>query len=104
MAITSTLVADSATTVYTSTNNSAITWLSFTNYGGATVTISVNIVPNGGSASDTNIVVDELEIASKDTYQWYAGGEKILLEDDDFVSALSNTASSISCTVSYTAI
>lgn len=104
MAITSTLVADSATTVYTSTNNSAITWLSFTNYGASTVTISVNIVPNGGSASDTNIVVDELEIASKDTYQWYAGGEKVLLEDDDFVSALSNTASSISCTVSYTAI
>ena len=104
MSIESTLVADTATTVYTSVNNNAITWLSFTNYSGSTVQLTVNIVPNSGSASDTNTVVHSLDIPSNDTYQFYAGGEKVLLENGDFISATCNTASSLSSTVSFAAV
>ena len=104
MSIESTLVANTTTTVYTSTDNTAITWLSFTNYSGSTVELTVNVVPNSGSASDANTVVHSLEIPANDTYQFYAGGEKVLLENGDYITAMCNTASSLSSTVSFAAI
>lgn len=104
MAIATTLVADSATTVYTSSGNSAVTYVTFTNYTGSAVDVDINVVPSGGSVSNTNLVADALTIAANDTYQLYAGGEKLLLENGDLISATANTATSINCVVSYTAI
>ncbi len=104
MAISTLQVNDSNTTVYTSTNNTAVTWMSFTNYSGATVALDINIVPGGDAVADTNLVVNELEIAAKDTYQLYAGGEKILLANTDFIVATANAATAITCVTSYTAI
>jgi len=104
MAISATLVADSATTVYTSTNNSAITFISFTNYSVASVDLDINLVPSGGSVSNTNLLVDGLTIAANDTYQLYASSEKLLLANGDFISATANTVTSINCVASYTSI
>ena len=104
MSIESTLVGTTATTVYTSVNDNAITWLSFTNYSGSTVQLSVFIVPSGSTPTDANRVVSYLDIPSNDTYQFYAGGEKVLLENGDYISAISDTASAVSSTVSFAAI
>ena len=104
MAISTLQVNDSATTVYTSTNNTAVTWMSFTNYSAGTVLLDINLVPSGGSVADTNLIVNELEIAAKDTYQVYAGGEKLLLSNGDFIVATANSASAITVVSSYTTI
>ena len=104
MAISTTQVNDSATTVYTSSNNSALTFVSFTNYTASAVTLTVNIVPSGDSVGNVNIVTNTLEVAANDTYQLYCNSEKLLLENGDFVSATANVASSVNCLVSYTAI
>ena len=104
MSISTTQVNDSATTVYTSSGNTAVTYMTFTNYTGSAVALDINIVPSGDSVGNVNLVADSLEIAANDTYQLYAGGEKLLLENSDFVSATANTASAINCVISYTSI
>jgi hypothetical protein len=104
MAISAILVADSATTVYTSTNNSAITFISFTNYTAGSVDLDINLVSSGGSVSNTNLLVDALTLAAHDTYQLYASSEKILLANGDFISATASVATSINCVASYTSI
>jgi len=104
MTISTLQVNDSATTVYTSTNNTAVTFQSYTNYSGSAVKIDINLVPSGGSVADTNLIVNELAIAAKDTYQIYSGGEKLLLENGDFLVATANAASAITVVTSFTTI
>lgn len=104
MAIATTLVADSATTVYTSSGNSAVTYMTVTNFTGSAVAVDINLVPSGDSVGNVNLIADGLEIAANDTYQIYAGGEKLLLENGDLISCTANTASSLNAVVSYTAI
>lgn len=104
MAIATTLVADSATTVYTSSGNSAVTYMTVTNYTGSAVAVDINLVPSGDSVGNINLIADGLEIAANDTYQIYAGGEKLLLENGDLISCTANTASSLNAVVSYTGI
>lgn len=104
MAIQTTAVGNTATTVYTSSGDSAVTYISFTNYTGSAVDIDVNIVPNGDSVSNTNIVIKTLTIDATDTYFMYSSGEKILLGNADSIVATANTSSSITSFISYTSI
>ena len=104
MAIQTTEVVNSNTTVYTSTDNSAITYAAFTNYTGATISVDIHVVPSGGSVGNVICVVKGLEITAADTYQLYAGGEKLLLENSDFLSVTANVATGINAVVSYTSI
>lgn len=104
MAVTTVDITTSAGNVYVSNGNSAVTWCSFANYDGSNVTITVNVVPNGDIASNTNSVLNTLEITAGDTYQMYAAGEKLLLEDGDRIVALANANSRVSAVVSYTSI
>ena len=104
MAISTQQVGNTATTCYTSSGNSAVTYMTFTNYTGTAVALDINVVPNGDSVGNVNLVADSLEIAANDTYQLYAGGEKLLLENGDLISATANTASAVGCVVSYTTI
>ena len=104
MAIQTTEVVNSNTTVYTSTDNSAITYAAFTNYTGATISVDIHVVPSGGSVGNVNCVVKALEITATDTYQLYAGGEKLLLSNNDFISAISNVATGINSVISFTGI
>ena len=39
-----------------------------TNISAGTLTLSVNIIPNGGSASNTNLIVDTKSIAVNETF------------------------------------
>lgn len=104
MAINTTQVGNTNTTVYASTNDSAVTMVSFCNYSASAANLTIYIVPNAGAAGNGNIIIKELSIAAGDTYMLYSGGEKLLLEDGDSIVALASVASAISSVVSYTGI
>lgn len=97
-------VTNSATTVYTSTNNTAITYLALTNATASAVAVDIHIVPSGDSVGNINLVASALDIAATDTYQLYSGGEKLLLANGDIVSITANVATGINAVTSYTAI
>ena len=101
-------VTTAGNTVYTSSGNTAITFLSICNYGNADVETNLHVVPSGGTAGNTNIVLAQLLLTASangvgDTYQLYAGGEKLLLGNGDFVSVTSN-ANTVTTVTSYTTI
>ncbi len=104
MTIAVTAVTNSLTTVYTSTNNTAITYLNLTNSSGGAITVDIHIIPSGSTASTTNLVAKTLSINALDSYQLYSGGEKLLLENGDFVQCLASSATGINAVVSSTAI
>lgn len=104
MAIQTTQVGNTATTVYTSSGNSAVTYVSLTNYTGSAVDIDLHIVPNGDSVGNVNTVVKTLTVDATDTFYFYGGGEKLLLGNADTIVATANTATSINAVISYTNI
>jgi len=104
MALETNLVGNTATTVYTSSGNSAITFASFTNYSGSSATLTIHLVPSGDSAGNDNIVIKDYSINAADTHQLYAGGEKLLLENGDTLVATGSAATTFNAVVSYTSI
>jgi hypothetical protein len=90
-------------TVYTSGGNTAITWLSLNNWGPANVTANMFVVPSGDTATTSNQVLYTLPLASGDTYQIYAAGEKLLLGNGDFVKVIT-TANTVTAVTSFTSI
>ena len=104
MTIAVTAVTNSLTTVYTSTNNTAITYLNVTNSSGGAITVDIHVIPSGSTASTTNLVAKTLSISATDSYQLYSGGEKLLFENGDFIQIVASSASGINAVVSSTAI
>ena len=104
MTIAVTAVSNSLTTVDTSTNNTAITYLNLTNSSGGTLTVDIHVIPSGGTAGATNLVAKTLSINNTDSYQLYSGGEKLLLANGDFVQIVSSGATGINAVTSFTAI
>lgn len=96
-------VTSAGNIVYTSSGNTAITFLSLCNYAAGNVTANVYVVPSAGTAGNTNIILNNLALLSGDTYQLYAGGEKLLLGPGDFVQIQSN-ANTVTSVVSFTTI
>lgn len=103
MAISTVTVTTVGNTVYTSSGNTAITWLSLTNWGASNVTANVFAVPSGNTATTTNQIAYSLLLQSGDTYQIYAGNEKLLLSNGDFIS-VTTTANQVSAVTSYTSV
>ena len=104
MTIQTTLVTNSATTVYTSTNNTAITYMELTNVSAGALTVDIHVIPSGDSLSNTNIIAKTLSIAATDSYQLYTGGEKLLLANGDIIQVTASAATGINAVVSFTAI
>ena len=104
MTISVTAVSNSLTTVYTSTNNTAITYLNLTNSSGGALTVDIHVIPSGGTAGTTNLVAKTLSINATDSYQLYSGGEKLLLANGDFVQVVASGATGINAVTSFTAI
>lgn len=105
MSITTQIIANTVVgnVVYTSGGNTAITWMSLNNWGPGNVTANVFVVPNGNSFDSSNQILYALPIASGDTYQLYAAGEKLLLSNGDFVH-VDATANTVTVVTSYTTI
>lgn len=104
MAIAVADVNNTMTTIYTSTNNTALTSITFTNTNSITVSVDIHVVPNGSTASNTNVIVKTLNIDTTDTYFLYSGSEKLLLSNGDTIQAIANTASSINSIVSHVSV
>ena len=104
MAIETTNVTNSATTIYTSSGNSAVTYAAINNVTASAISVDIHVVPSGDSVGNINCIVKTLDIAALDQYQLYAGGEKLLLENSDFLSVTANVATGINAVVSYTSI
>ena len=104
MTISVTAVSNSLTTVYTSTNNTAITYLNLTNSSAGALTVDIHVIPSGGTAGTTNLVAKTLSINATDSYQLYSGGEKLLLANGDFVQVVASGATGINAVTSFTAI
>lgn len=103
MSITTTFVTTVGNTVYTSSGNTAITWLSLNNWGPSNVTANLYAVPNGSVAGNVNQIAYALLLQSGDTYQIYVGNEKLLLNNGDFIY-VDATANQVSAVTSYTSI
>ena len=89
--------------VYVSNGNSAITFMSICNHSAGNVVAYV--VPSGDSAANVNLVLSSLLITAGDTYQFYAGGEKLLMSNGDSVQADANVGlGNVSVVTSYTSI
>lgn len=104
MAISTVAVGNTNTTIYTSTNVSAVTMVSFCNYSASAVTVSIHTVPSGSNPGNGNIMIKDVSIPAGDTYMLYSAGEKIVMDNNDYVNAIASTGSSITAVVSYTGI
>lgn len=101
-------VTTTGNVVYTSTGNTAVTFLSICNYGPSDVVANIHVVPNGGTASNVNLIITQLELVASgngtgDTYQLYSGGEKLLLGNGDFIQIDAN-ANTVSAVTSYISV
>ena len=94
-------VTTTAAAVYTSTGNTAVTFLSLCNYSAGNVTANVFVVPNSDTAGNLTAVLNTLEIAANDTYQLYAGNEKLVLGNGDSVQANANVDNAVTTVTSY---
>jgi hypothetical protein len=95
-------VTTSAANVYASSGNTVVTFLSLTNYSASNVTANVFVVPSGSSAGNATILFQNLDLTIGETYQIYAGNEKLILGNNDAIQANSSANSSVTTIVSYT--
>ena len=104
MTIATTTVTNSATTVYTSVGSTAVTYLTLTNETAGAISVDIHVVPSGDSVANQKLVAKSVDIAATDTYQLYAGGEKLMLYDSDIISVTANTDTGIDSGASLTTI
>jgi len=83
-AITTLLVCNTATDDGTGTNDSGF---------------DMYIIPNGQSASNTNIVLKNLSVSASDTFTFNV--ERIILEESDQVVLVGKNPTNLSATISY---
>lgn len=89
--------------VYISSGSTAITFMSFCNYGASPVHCDIHIVPNGDGPTNSNLFIKDLEILAGDTFILYQGGEKILMDNLDTVQVVSDIANSVTVITSFAA-
>lgn len=102
MAISQATVGATATTVYTSTNTTAITCMFFMNDNAAARTLDVHVVKSGDSAATANKIVKAITVDPADTY--VINIEKLVLDNGDTIQCVASAASSIEATISSVAI
>ena len=104
MSIQNSNVTTTVANVYVSSGNTAVTFLSLANYGVSNVTANVYVVPSGNTAGNLNVVVSNIQITTQDTYQFYAGNEKLVLATGDSIQVNSGSNNAIAAVVSYTSV
>ena len=111
MALTSTAIGTSVTTIFgPSSGSTAITNIMFCNtipYNPASPStglayLTVHLVKKNGSATTTNMVVNYLPLPAGETFSFEA--EKIILDDGDFIQAISSAVTTLVATVSSLAV
>ena len=102
MAIKNANVTTVASSIYSSTNNSATTTVHFCNYSSNAVTANVWIVPNGFTANSLTMIYSNISITGTNTL--VIDTEKIILANGDAIYANASANLSVSATVSYIGI
>ena len=95
-------IGTSATTVYTSSGQTAITAMFFMNDNASARTLTIHVVQNGSSAGTTNTIVKNISIDGADSY--VINTEKLVLSDGDTIQCVASVASSIIPTISSVTI
>lgn len=90
-----------ATSVYTSSGDSAITTMYFCNPTAVTITANIFLVKSGFVANGMNKTYSNIQIASDDTL--ILETERLLFETADFIAA-NASPSGLVTTVSYSAV
>ena len=72
------------------------------NNGGSDETVNLYAVQDGGSASDSNIIIKNLTVSTGDTYEF--GAEKFLLNSGESIMASGTNGSLLTATITYTEI
>ena len=103
MGISTANVTTAGNIVYTSSGNTAVTFLSLCNYGAGNLTANVYVVPNGSSVANSTLTIASLQLTSLDTYQFYNASEKLLLSSGDTISVQAS-GNTVTAVVSYTPI
>ena len=104
MSIQNSNVTTTVANVYVSSGDTAVTFLSLANYSASNVTANVYVVPSGNTAGNLNVVVANIKITTQDTYQFYAGNEKLVLATGDSIQVNAGADNSIAAVVSYTSV
>jgi hypothetical protein len=105
MAITNNpLVGTTPAAIYTSTGNSAVTFLSLCNYLPGPVTVTAYLLPDGQAIAPNFLLINQLVLAGTDTFELYHASEKLILADGDQIIVQSSDAASVAAIVSYTGI
>ena len=73
---TTNIVAATETVTYTSSGDTALTFMSLCNYDTIDVVVDIHVIPLGGAAAVTNLLIKEITIVPGDTYIIYQGNEK----------------------------
>jgi hypothetical protein len=102
MALSQATLTGSASAVYTSSGNSAVTTMYLCNYSVSDRTVTIYLVPSAGTAGNSNIIYKEVPIAAGDTY--IIDTERLVLANGDSVQALASSTSSVTMTVSYVGV
>ena len=97
-------VTTAGNVVYPSVGNTAVTYFALCNFTANTVTANIWVVPNGGTAANSNQLVSNIALTANDTYFLYSAAEKLILGNGDSVQVNANANSSITATTSYTSI
>jgi len=110
MALTSTAIGTTNTTVYASTGSNAITTIIICNVNAfvdATPTLNtakftLYAVPNGQTLSNTNLIVNSIPLTAGETLS--LDQEKLVLGNGDTLVAKSDTANALVMTISTLAV
>lgn len=104
MTISNSLVTNTGTDVVTATGgNIANVFLIFCNTStSVTASLTVYVIPSGGSVNDTTTVIKNLSIEPTDSFAFNI--EKFLLSTGDKIRAVETTGNIVSCTASYISI
>ena len=92
----------SAANIYASSGETCVVTLYIANYTASAVTANVYLIPASGTASNSNIIIPNLQIAGYDTY--IMNTERLVLGNGDMIQANANTGSALTATVSYTGV
>lgn len=96
------ITATTATTVYTVPANKAVKLSQGTlcNVTGSAVTVSLSLIPSGGTADGTHRVIDSYSLAAHDTLPLadYLAGH--MLGPGDFISVTAGTANAVDVVIS----
>ena len=104
MSISTANVTTSTANAYVSSGDTCVTFLSLANYSASNVTANVFVVPSGNAAGNLNVVTANLLITTHDTYQFYAGNEKLILANGDSIQINAGSNNAIAAVVSYTSV